>query len=528
MQAVLLPPPYNGENYQFPTISIQNPFCRKMLNYNNKGGSLNVRQGNSYFATLGQGDQAAYGIASYNGASPKLFVVSSDGVETFWFDVTSGGTGTEVHSIGPSGSDQLIATLYFNNYLFFFGIGNLNVDDDGPQYYNGSAWGAATYTWAADFDPFGGDVHKNRGYIIGYNSAKYSYTAVDSFSGATTQVDLGGVISTKAELYIIRSISMSQSVTQENVLAFIFSSGEVIVYSGSYPNSPDWGANSRFTISKPLFYNSYVNAKGDSFVFTQSEVLSLRNLFIGGYEKERQEGIGAAIQKRYEQIVSTLIGAGVDLVDRALIRGVYDEKENRLIISFPLYVNPVTGETESSSAFFLIYDFTLRGWYEYKQDRDAGELTFPIPVYHANQVYFVTTKQTDLDAFVFLLEGAEDFMDESPDGGDGISIAFDLETAPLPISKFGSSEISGVEVISKSDLYPQTNYKFIADLGRQETGAQNLSAQGSDVARPQMNVGIQGAIVAQLSIYGSTVPASVGLELYGFNIWYNKGAEGSR
>jgi hypothetical protein len=43
------------------------------------------------------------------------------------------------------------------------------------------------------------------------------------------------------------------------------------------------------------------------------------------------------------------------------------------------------------------------------------------------------------------------------------------------------------------------------------------------------NVGIQNVMVAQLDISGSTIEGKeVGIELYGFNAWYNSGDKGSR
>ena len=130
--------------------------------------------------------------------------------------------------------------------------------------------------------------------------------------------------------------------------------------------------------------------------------------------------------------------------------------------------------------------------------------------------------------YVVKIEGATAFVDDQLDGTGTNPIAYKLKSAPLPVSKFGVNAIGGIEAICKSDLYPQTSYKIIADLGRAESAGQTLPAQGATIQKPMMNVGFQDATVAQVQISGSSVSASIGLELYAFNIWFNKGQEGSR
>lgn len=522
MASTVIPPPYKGQSDQFPLITIQSPYAEIMQNFNNLNGLFKLRYGNDLFASvtiaggIGGRNLAAYGTTA-------LFALMIDpAVGLKWYDVTATGTGTLVYTIAVVGAEEEVHTLFFNGYLFYFGTGVLSVGTvgGGPQYWNGTAWAPATYTWPSNFNPVGGVVHKNRAYFVGANSAAFGYSGIDSISGAITKVDLAGQVSFGANLFAIASLSMTENVTPDNVAAFIFSNGQIIVYGGAYPDSASWGTISKFQVSNLIYNNSIVSAKGDTIIFTDSEILSLRGLFESGYEKEKNEGIGAAIKTRWRQIVAALLATNANY--RFYIKGDYDQQRDRLVIQLPLSVN--RSGVVGTGVLQLIYDFTLEAWYEYLQD---GAQNFIYSNAYFNKNIYFLDQGSETKVSIMKLEGTTDFVDENPTTGT-TGLAYQMRTAPLPILKFGASAIDGVEVLCKSDLYPQTNYKFIADLGRQTTEAQPLPDQGSTIAKPMMNVGIQGATATQLDISGTSVSASVGLELYGFNVWYNQGAEGSR
>lgn len=523
-------PPYKGQNSRVPSLLVENPFCERLLNFKTNEIGISLRPGNSIHTTLTTPTYTVNNLLHtdvYNASTASIFQLIKDGSDLRWVDITSAGTGTSVRlQAGKTASE--VHTLFFKNYLFYFGDGDLAAGGaPGPQYYDGSAWGNVGYSWPSSFNPFGGCVFKNRAYFIGKSSATYGYSEIDSIAGTVTKVDLSSVISIKSELRIIRQISTNQGVSANNVLAFIFSSGEVLVYQGSFPNAPDWGLDSRFIIPTPVYQNSFVDAKGDSFIFTSSQILSLRNLFMSGYDKERDEGIGAEDEARWQQLVDGTKNAGSLPVPSIfkLIQGVYDEKNDRLIINIPFYVSPTSGAAQLNYSMQYIYDFSRGGWYEYNHYESYNAPTFGI-VYKDSVVYVAYFNVNG--AQTVKLDGATNFMDANLDGLTYVGIEYLMKSGPLPIPKFGANAIDGVEAISISDLYPQTSYKFIADLGRQTTEAQTLPDQGSSVAKPMMNVGLQGAITTQLQISGTSVEATLGLELYAFNIWYTAGGEASR
>ena len=315
-----------------------------MQNFNNLDSFVKLRQGNDLWATITDSGYIALSLNSYGS---ELFLLLGTGLGDWrWYDVTASGTGTLDHSDTASGPAP--AVFYFNSNIIYCFAQSGRV-----ELYNGTTWTSDPYTFSS-LSPYGGTEFKKRAYFIGYNTATYGYSGISSIAGAVTNVDLAALITSKASLYLIRPISLTQNLTAESVLAFIFSSGEILVYGGSYPDSPTWTLLSTFKVSKPIKYNAYVEAKGDTFLFTQSEILSLRNLFISGYDNERDKGIGAAIKKRWRQCIQAYINAGAViglLTGLNFIKGVYDEKNDRIIISMPKYVDPDTGAIVAGVAF---------------------------------------------------------------------------------------------------------------------------------------------------------------------------------
>lgn len=512
-RGIPLPPPYKGENNQFPVVTVDNPYCEKMDNFNNYQGIIKLRQGNNVFCiTTPGGTIQALNIEKYESTTPALFVLvdAATAGEFRWYDISSG-TASLVYSPVSAGGDDEIFTLYFNGYLFYFGEFNLAVGGDiGPQRYDGSTWGAVTYTWPSSFSPFGGNVYKNRAYFIGRFSASYGYSGINSTSGVITKVDLSGVTSSKSNLYIIRSISVSEGVTPDNVQAFLFSNGEIFIYSGAYPDSPNWGLISRFKISKPLYYHSFVDAKGDSFIFTDSEILSLRNLYINGYSIEKEQGIGSVFSNRWKQIITALkVSIGVKFV-----KGIYDEKQDRLVISLPCYVDR-TGTVDQTKTFQVIYDFILGAWYEYFQSTSASKNVVSACYYND---YTFLLRQESQTAVAMQLEGNSNYLDDNYTGSGTTAISYLLRSAKYPLSKFGVVVANALEMIMKSDIYTTINIKFIGNLGEKETGAQQTTGNGTNISKVMFNVGLESNII-QFELYGSTTTSTIGIELYYTNLW---------
>lgn len=502
---VPLPPPFKGQNDQLPKFSVENPYCIRMQNFEPTAGVAKLRQGNERWGSVSS--YLPWHLAPYN---QSLFAVAWSG-DTRFYDIT-GGSFTLAHTVAAQ-SLVPIKSLFFRNYLFFFGNNGFAPGFSGPQQYTGSAWGAAAYTWPSSFQPYGGCVYKNRAYFIDLISPRYSYSEIDAISGATTEVNLRTVISSSALLYGVGSISTSENVTQDNIFLTIFSNGEILAYTGSFPNSSNWSLAARSQVSPPISYNSSISAKGDVFLLCESEIVSLRNVISKGYSVEQSEGIGAAIKNRYRQIIRAI--KDYSLVSQYTIVGAYDSTNDRLIISFPYYVDPDTGSI-SDALHFLIYDFTLGAWYEIYQPLITNGTIASVA--HFNQNSYALAYD-GANTVALKIGSKTDYLDDVADTTTNTQgIQYKLESAPHPLNRFGVVKTDGLEAIMKSDIYSTANFRLIGDLGASTTAAQKTSGNGTNVTKVFANLGIESNLV-QYEISGTSTTSTVGLELYGTNLW---------
>lgn len=528
MSAIPIPPPYKGERYDLPLAALENPYAEIVKNYNLDNGIPTIRNGDLIWSYGGADDEITLGIATHGASSAQeLFTCYDDSVLGItWLDVSTAGVQTTVHSAGGTGGDDEIVTLFFNNYLFWFGETSLLPAAQGPQYYNGSAWGAAAYTWPSGLtQPFGGGVYKNRAYIIQRQSSKYAYSEINAISGAMTEVDLSQIISESGYLYGIRSVALSEGLQQETVCAFIFSSGEILVYSGSYPNSANWSLVGRFIISEPLSYHSFLDARGDTFIITDAGLISLRSLFTQGADLALIQAISAPIANRWQQVIFNQGSGNGGGSFRFYARGEYDHLNDRIVISFPNYVN-YDGENDYTESMRLVYSFKVGAWYEQVMTMEDTGFFVSCITYYNNGLYFGGVSRN-----VKLVEGkgnptfgaSQVFLDDSGNGSADTPINYQLRTMPLPLGKFAVNQLQGVELISKTDLHAETNYKLIGNFGQAETLDQKLPSQGNFIAKPIVNVGIESDYV-QLDISGATTSSTaIGQQIYALNIWNQPG-----
>lgn len=412
-------------------------------------------------------------------------------------------------------SNSTVSTVYFNKYLFFIG------DVISGYYYNGTTWGLTGYTYPVGFTPMSGCVFKNRLYFVDKGTALVGYSGIDYISGTITSVDLSSITTSKTKLLGIRSVSMSEGISQDNVLCFCFDNGEVLAYSGSYPNSSDWRIVGRFVIPKPIDYHSFVDANGDSFVITECGLISLRDLFAKGGDKALNEGISGAITNRWDQIMSALFPNGVVDSSGQWVKGHYDQGRDRIVIVFSDYVTKA-GVKSTGSFFRLIYSFKTQSWWEHYGALNAASVSSS--AMFKNDLYYGTT----VNGGVLKAEGASGYLDVVPDSDNpGVTIpaayTYKLITAPLPLSRNGINKVEGAELLMKSDLYTETEVKLISDLGAATTTAQKTKGNGTNVSKCMVNSGVESTYV-QLQIGGTTVTGkTTGQEIYGMNIWYDKG-----
>lgn len=135
--------------------------------------------------------------------------------------------------------------------------------------------------------------YKKRFYGIEKNSATYWYGPLASYSGAMTSVDLSTIIPSGAPLLFGTSWSYNQGLSNEDLTVLVSLQGDVLVYSGDYPDASNWNLVWRGKIPKPVTDSTrtkkcFVQVGQDIYIGTERGVVSLKT-FVQGSALQGQD-----------------------------------------------------------------------------------------------------------------------------------------------------------------------------------------------------------------------------------------------
>lgn len=513
MKPVPQPAPFGGVNEQLPIVALQAPYCENLLNFNITQEGVTLRNGDSKYALLGDATAYIQQLLVPYGNTNLFEIGHNTGAATL--DAWDADTGLISFSLVGAVSTNGIQPLFFNNYLFIF----TSIAAFIGERWDGSIWAGIGYTGTGTFRPFGGNVYKNRAYLIQFGEAVYWYTEILAVTGATIKVDLNSIISQKSNIAIIARVTLSDVTNAVDLQVFVMFSGEVLYYSGNYPNSADWELVGRAQIDLPLDYGSGVQYKGDFIAFCESGPVSLRDIFLKGQDEGAAHIQNENVRKTWKALVAgyrTL----VSLPSGALrgVRGVYDSINKRVIISFPVSIDSA-GTVAYGNYFFIFYTVT-DSWYFHRSFGTSAYSVYDLALYR-NKVVFAACGATKMT--VYTKEGGTNFQDRSVADNGYVNYDYEIKSAPIAEGRAYVQRATGMDVIVNTDLYAETSYYFIKDFGVTTTTAQKIPTQPVGLQKPMVNMGIEGSYI-QYKISGTTAAdKTVGYQLYGTNVWIEEG-----
>ena len=533
MDPIPLPAPFGGVDDLTPIIALQPPYCENLLNFNVLQEGVVLRYGDKKFGvtiTQAAGGSVPQRIFTYGNS--RIFVLSYEVTAQKYvlYDMESGATSFDMTTILPGAlAFSGFYDLFFNNYLFMFSKA-AGVTIPG-MYFDGTAFGAIGYT-GTGYAPLGGNVYKNRAYMIQNGAPGYWYSADKAITGPCVYVDLATIIKEDCDLAIICSFSLSDNVSAIVLQAFVMDNGEVLFYSGSYPDSPDWTQVGDAKIGQPVDYNAYIKNGGDSLVLCDTGVISMRDLFLKGAQEGKGLSINDRVSQRWAELIQSIrtvysipngpISVIINGTNTSgYIRGISDSKADRIIINIPFYLSSGTATTGNTQ---FIFDSQRTSWF-FHQSYKAS--TVPKLVYdinrYKNKVILASSGTTKI--MVSEKEGATNFTDRDADDSLDNGYYYEVISAPVAEGRAYVQQGQGMDVILKSDLYSETNYYLTRDFGVQTSTAQKIPGTGYTgvLQKPFANIGIEGSYI-QYKITGTTVSGkSVGYQLYGTNFWKDIG-----
>lgn len=109
---------------------------------------------------------------------------------------------------------------------------------------------------------------KNRLYFISGNW-QIAYSGVQSISGHLTAFDMGSYFKKGGKLLSIANWTQDAGNGADDLMVLISTEGEVLIYSGTSPESDDWRMIGTFSITKPVGKRCWTQLGADLIIITQ-------------------------------------------------------------------------------------------------------------------------------------------------------------------------------------------------------------------------------------------------------------------
>jgi hypothetical protein len=235
-------------------------------------GRITVRPGFSEWAT--DMTDPVQSLMEYSGpdGTRELFAAtfaSASGCK-LW-DVTSNDAATEI--------DDGLTSAQWQHTMFATTSGNylwMCNGADAIKAYDGSSWTEPSITGVTGSNIIHVCNHKGRLWLVEKETLNAWYLAPFAISGAASKFPLGQLASKGGSLMAIASWSIDGGNGPDDMIAFITTEGQVIIYHGLDPNTTsDWGLVGVYAIDKPISRRCVIKFGADLVIFTESGPVQL-------------------------------------------------------------------------------------------------------------------------------------------------------------------------------------------------------------------------------------------------------------
>lgn len=244
-------------------------------------GQCEMRAGYTSHAT-GMGTNVQT-LGEFNAGSARKMFAAANG--HIW-DCTAAAAAT---SLASGFSNDKWQWAQFDDATGGARVGLVN-GEDAPQIYNGSTVAAMTISGSGltttTLD--GIFIFKGRSYFWSTADQDFWYSATGALGGSLTNFPLGRVTGSGGNLICVGSWSRDAGDGQDDLIAFILSSGDCLVYQGSNPgDSTDWALIGAFKIGAPLGIRAAVKVGGDLIIITRDGYVSLGQMMATGRNESK-------------------------------------------------------------------------------------------------------------------------------------------------------------------------------------------------------------------------------------------------
>lgn len=273
-RAVNLPAPVGGWNARDSLANMGPLDAVYMTNMVPSPTSVDVRMGYTEHATFtGQCETIFY---YYGGNSQKTFAaVSNAGGKIY--DITNPG------AVGAAVKSGLTnARFQYTNSANTAGAFMTMVNGaDKRLLYDGTTWtqdGDATHdiTGVDSATFINVNLYQNRLWFAQENTLCAWYLGTQAISGAATKFDISSFCPHGGNLVALGTWTMDAGYGMNDMLAFITSNGDIVVYQGTDPSSATtWSMIGVWWLGSPIGMRPFVKFKGDLAIITQDGVIPM-------------------------------------------------------------------------------------------------------------------------------------------------------------------------------------------------------------------------------------------------------------
>lgn len=360
--------PSGGMSTRYPIAAMPPQFSPWIQDFDNEGGFYESRKGmKRVFNAL---SNYTYAIQSHPTNKNRVVYVDTflNDSELGYYDAISGVRASIALLPSTVFNGKAIGTSFNKNAYFFF-------NGSQPTRYDGTTYQYTGYTGPTMANIAFGFSYKSRMYLVPSLSTSTWYGGIGFVTGPTKEVNFASLTQDQGIIVCGFSFTLSSGLNSESLFALVFDSGEMLVFSGNYPDDVlSWNLVSKARIGSPLGYQSIIEQNGDVLVLTRNGIVSCRTLLTTAQGDIQAASITSEIEKYWVQL-TTEISKNETLTTwdpsnslLSYINGSFHQQRNKLVIFIPKYLKPTdissseVGYEYVNASAILVYDISTKSW----------------------------------------------------------------------------------------------------------------------------------------------------------------------
>lgn len=283
-RSLTIPPPVMGWSTKQPISQMDPRYAPDIENFFPQNGSVDLRNGSEIFANIAGTGNAVVSLVNYRSTTVnQLLAVTTTLNSAFTvvlYDISSGGTGTEITTASPPGNPLLYAQQFKGRLFLTTGAGDL-----GFWYYDGGA----SYSKDASLVALGPmTTYKGRIYFAtaGFPSgaASYYYSDFDSttspISGSRLE-NISSLLKLGGEILFLGNVTRAKEFLEDELFCIITDQGEVLVYQGDSPESTTWAQIGHYYLPTPMGPRAFFYIGHDLHIITLQGIIPMSGVMSG-------------------------------------------------------------------------------------------------------------------------------------------------------------------------------------------------------------------------------------------------------